>query len=266
MADAVQDVLYDDSISNPVSPPYEPEKYEASSPTYEPEKYESSSPTYEPEKYEASSPTYQPEEYEVSSPTYDPKAQETPYDDKRTSSGYHRPYDADPQRYETGRNELPYEEPSRTKTTSDKHEMTGSRNRRLEHPRRGHRSSRGTDSIEIIRTLKRSRGLMSERRLAHLYPDVRIASVLMGCKNVRFSRDVDGTRCWEYESDHSVQDAVYDAVKDGLSRLNDIQRRVSRRFTVVRTALTALERSGTIRSSNSRDGPQSWTVRRRSGN
>ena len=86
--------------------------------------------------------------------------------------------------------------------------------------------------------------------------------MLIRCKNVRFTRDKTGVRCWEYKTDRAVENDVYDAVDDGLSTLSDIQRRVRRRFAVVRNALDALVDYRKKLTRSESNGETSWYTTR----
>jgi hypothetical protein len=115
-----------------------------------------------------------------------------------------------------------------------------------------------TRSQEIVDVLKKERGSVSEHRLSRWFPNTDIARVLVKCRNVRFSRDKLGGRRWVYETDRDVQKDVFNAVSEGLSSLDSIQRRVGRRFAIVRHALSAMEKSNRLVRSESVSGELVW--------
>jgi hypothetical protein len=171
--------------------------------------------------------------YDMSSPTYEYASDDTPVVDATPMVDFTPVVDAPPvvevrgnfaddrSRYDTRRND--------TRRGSARGSSRRHNNRHHSHASR-----------EIVDALKKKGSPVSERRLGRWFPDVNISQILIRCKNVRFTRDKTGVRCWEYESDRDVENDVYDAVDDGLSTLGDIQRRVRRRFAVVRCALDSL--------------------------
>jgi hypothetical protein len=113
-------------------------------------------------------------------------------------------------------------------------------------------------SQEIVDALKKEHGSVSEHRLSRWFPNTDISRALVKCRNVRFSRDKLGGRRWVYETDRDVQKDVFNAVSDGLSSLDSIQRRVGRRFAIVRHALSAMEKSNRLVRSESESGELVW--------
>jgi hypothetical protein len=115
-----------------------------------------------------------------------------------------------------------------------------------------------TRSQDIVDVLKKERGSVSEQRLSRWFPNTDISRALVKCRNVRFSRDKLGARRWAYETDRDVQKDVFNAVSDGLSALEAIQRRVGRRFAVVRRALMVMDKSKRLVRSESESGEPAW--------
>jgi hypothetical protein len=188
-------------------------------------------------EYSISSPTYEYAEVDdaamnVIPPNDNDSTHETKrgssYEDRRGSSYVDRRGSS----YEDRRGSSYEDRRGSSNETRRGDRRVASRHRRL--------NNNNNNSHEIVHALKKEGIPVSERRLGRWFPDVNISQMLLRCKNVRFTRDKTGGRCWEYETDRAVENDVYDAVDDGLSSLSDIQHRVRRRFAVVRTALDTL--------------------------
>ena len=193
------------------------------------------------------SPTYNP-----SSPTYaytSSPMDDTPYPDDNPSSPHPPSSPKDDNPVPSRRVDREYVSQRRNFSNDRANIRKGDSYRRSGGSRR---------TREIVDTLEKERGSVSEGRLSRWFPNTNIAQALIKCKNVRFSRDKSGGRRWAYETDREVQKDVFTAVSDGCSSLDSIQRRVSRRFVVVRRALSALERCNRLVSTSAASGEQSW--------
>jgi hypothetical protein len=222
------------------------------------ESFEASSPMYEPESFQSSSPTQGHEAYNTSDAHQEHSSTDNNHESPRESSPTYGSisYQEEPhQKMETS--------PQNNWTSSSPPRRSGHRYNQREE-RRGPRPNQiRTRSFEVVNALRKAPKSVSEGRLADWFPDIKdIHATLIRCRNVRFIRDDQGTRRWEYESDRRIQNDVYDAVNDGCSRLEDVQRRVRRRFVVVRNALSVLERSKRIYCSTNNTGDQSWKSNR----
>lgn len=119
----------------------------------------------------------------------------------------------------------------------------------------GHRRRRNTyfhtgynrrDRDNLIEELRRSDVPLDEYELRDMFPRINIYRLLRSCHDVRFSRNIQGVRVWEIDTPERIEKDILNAITDGARSIEDIQRRVTRRFSTVRETLHRLVESGDI--------------------
>ena len=99
---------------------------------------------------------------------------------------------------------------------------------------------------KIIEELKRSEVPIDEYELREMFPRIHIYRLLRSCQEVRFSRNTNGVRMWQFDKPEYIEKDILDSISEGAHTIEDIQRRVKRRFSTVRETLHRLSRNNEI--------------------
>jgi hypothetical protein len=120
------------------------------------------------------------------------------------------------------------------------------RNDRTSPISRGATRTSKRDQDEVIRCLKEEDGDVPERRLRRWFPKFNVIHILHNHDDISFSMDKERLRTWRYDPQEEVENDILDVLRDGCCTVQEVQRRVLRRFRVVRRLLDVLKRRGMV--------------------